>query len=122
VLGRTGRFDGDQVLDLLLARPETAQFITDKLWKEFVSPTPDAREGKRLAAVLRDARYEVKPLLRALLGSDAFWAPDNRAALIKSPVELLVGTLRTFDIRPFALRPAVVAAALLVRTRCRRPT
>ncbi|MEO5695018.1 MAG: DUF1800 domain-containing protein [Usitatibacter sp.] len=113
LLGRSGRFDGDQVLDVLLARRETAQFITAKLWKEFVSPTPDSREVTRLAGVWRDARYEVKPLLRAMLLSDDFWAPDNRATLIKSPVELVVGTLRTFDIRPFTLRPAVVASALL---------
>jgi len=105
--------DGDQVLDILLARPETAEFITTKLWKEFVSPVPDAREVRRLAAVLRDARYEVKPLMRAMLASDAFWSPDNRASLVKSPVELVVGTLRTFDIRPFTLRPAVVASAVL---------
>ncbi len=113
LLGRSGRFDGDQVLDVLLARRETAQFITAKLWKEFVSPAPDSREVTRLAGVWRDARYEVKPLLRAMLLSDDFWAPDNRATLIKSPVELVVGTLRTFDIRPFTLRPAVVASALL---------
>jgi len=113
VLGRTGRFDGDQVLDILLARAETAEFIATKLWKEFVSPVPDTREVKRLAAVLRDARYEVTPLMRALLLSDAFWSERNRAALIKSPLELVVGTLRTFDIRPFTLRPAVLACALL---------
>jgi uncharacterized protein (DUF1800 family) len=113
VLGRSGALDGDQVLDILLARPETAEFITAKLWKEFVSPTPDAREVKRLAAVLRDGRYEVKPFLRAMLASDAFWSPDNRASLIKSPLELVVGTLRTFEIRPFTLRPAVLASAVL---------
>jgi uncharacterized protein (DUF1800 family) len=113
VLGRSGALDGDQVLDILLARPETAEFITTKLWKEFVSPTPEAREVKRLAAVLRDSRYEVKPLMRAMLASDAFWSPDNRASLVKSPVELVVGTLRTFDIRPFTMRPAVLASAVL---------
>src|SRR6516162_2581893 len=35
VLGRTGRFDGDAVLDLLLAQPQTAEYITAKLWREF---------------------------------------------------------------------------------------
>jgi uncharacterized protein (DUF1800 family) len=68
---------------------------------------------KRLAAVFRDARYEVKPLLRALLASDAFWAPENRATLVKSPVDLVVGTLRTFEIRPLDLRPAAFATAAL---------
>ena len=43
ILGSTGRFDGDAVLDLLLARPETAEFVVGKLWVEFVSPTPDRR-------------------------------------------------------------------------------
>ena len=113
ILGKTGRFDGDEVLDILLARPETAQFIATKLWRELVSPHPDAREIVRWAVVFRDSRYEVKPLLRAALNSDAFWALENRATLIKSPVELVVGTMRTFGILPFDLRPAVFACAAL---------
>jgi len=113
ILGRTGRFDGEDVLDILLARPETARFIAAKLWREFVSPTPDAAEVSRWATVFRDAKYEVKPLLRAALTSDAFWSPANRGALVKSPVDLVVGTLRTFGIRPVDLRPAVFACAAL---------
>lgn len=113
VLGRTGRLDGDDVLDILLARPETATFVSTKLWREFVSPDPDRKEVERLANVLRDSRYEIKPLMRAMLMSDAFWSDANRAALVKSPVELVVGSLRTFDIHPFDLRPAVFACAAL---------
>jgi len=113
VLGRTGNFDGDDVLDILLARPETARFVAAKLWREFVSPDPDPQQVERLATVFRDARYEVKPLLRAILMSDAFWSEANRAVLVKSPVELVVGSLRTFDIHPFDLRPAVFACAAL---------
>ncbi|MGZ5099852.1 MAG: DUF1800 domain-containing protein [Usitatibacter sp.] len=113
VLGKTGSFDGDEVIDILLARPETAQFIAAKAWREFVSPTPDAPEVRRWAAVFRDSRYEVKPLLRAVFTSDAFWSADNRASLIKSPVDLVIGTMRTFDIRPFDLRAAVFACAAL---------
>lgn len=113
VLGRTGRFDGDDVLDILLARPETAELVVTKLWKELVSPTPEAAQVERIAAAFRAARYEVKPMLRAMLLSESFWAPGNRGALIKSPLELVLGTLRTFEIRPASLRPAVVATALL---------
>jgi uncharacterized protein (DUF1800 family) len=108
VLGRNGNLDGDDVLDILLEQPATAGFVVTKLWREFVSPEPDSAEVKRLAAVFRASRYEVKPVLRALFLSDAFYAKDNRAALIKSPVELLVGTARLFgieglDSRLFAL-------------------
>ena len=106
VLGRSGDFDGDAVLDILLAQPQTAEFIVAKLWREFVSPVPDTAEVKRIARMFRDNRYSIKVALRALLTSDAFYAPQNRAALIKSPVELIVGTLRQFrfetgEVMPF---------------------
>ena len=113
VLGRTGRLGGDDVLDILLERPETAAFVTGKLWREFVSPAPDPSEVARLAAVFRDSRYAVQPLLRAMLLSEAFWSPANRGAIIKSPVDLVVGTMHTFGIRPLTMRPAVTASALL---------
>ena len=106
VLGRSGNFDGDAVLDILLAQPQTAEFIVAKLWREFVSPTPDPMEMKRIARMFRDNRYNIKVALRALLTSDAFYALQNRAVLIKSPVELIVGTLRQFrfetgEVTPF---------------------
>ncbi len=106
VLGRTGNFDGDAVLEILLAREETAQLIVTKLWREFVSPVPDAAEVKRIAGRFRASGYNIKSALRDMLTSDAFYAPENRASLIKSPVELVVGTLRQFgfsvgDVLPF---------------------
>ncbi len=113
VFGKTGRFNAGEVLNLILARPEAAEFIAAKLWKELVSPAPDRAELARAAQVFRDSRYEVKPLVRALLLSHTFWAKENRGSLIRSPVELVVGTMRTFDIRPPSLRPAAFASALL---------
>jgi uncharacterized protein (DUF1800 family) len=113
VLGKIGELDGDDVLDILLARPETARFVADKVWREFVSPTPDAGVVERWAAVFRGEHYEIKPLMRAVLTSDAFWDPANRATLVKSPVDVVVGTLRTFDIHPADLRPAAVQTAVL---------
>ena len=114
VLGRSGNFDGDGVLDILLAQPQTAEFIVRKLWREFVSPTvtaADAAEVRRLAGVFRDSRYDIRATLRALLISDAFYAQQYRATLVKSPVDLVVGTLRQFqfttgDVAPFALTVA----------------
>ncbi len=113
ILGKSGRLDGDAVLDILLARPETGEFVASKLWRELVSPVPDPVEVKRWGALFRDAGYEVKPLLRAILTSDAFWAEENRASLIKSPVDLVVGTMRTYEMAPVDLRPAVFACAAL---------
>ncbi|HTO46756.1 MAG TPA: DUF1800 domain-containing protein [Burkholderiales bacterium] len=97
VLGRTGNFDGDAVLDILLARPSTAEFVVTKLWREFVSPEPDPAEVRRIAQKFQLSNYEIKVALRELLLSPAFWAPENRGALIKSPVDLVVGTMRALD-------------------------
>ena len=104
IFGQQGNFDGDDVIDLLLARPETAELIVAKLWRRFISQTPDPAEAKRLAALFRDGGYELKPLLRALFTSEAFWAAENRGRLIRSPVDLVIGTLRLFD---FPLRDDV---------------
>ena len=113
VFGKTGKFDGDQIIDAMLQKPEAAQFVTRKLWKEFVSPTLDERELTKLAAGFRDSGYNIAKLMRNLLSSDAFYAPENRAALIKSPVEFVLGTMKTFEIETANLRPFVIASALL---------
>jgi uncharacterized protein (DUF1800 family) len=111
IFGRRGQFDGDAVLDLLLQRPETAQFVTRKLWREFVSPTPDEAEVKRIAARFRESGYEIRVVMRELLLSNAFWAEENRMVLIKSPVDLVVGTVRSLDVE----LPDTRALALLLR-------
>ena len=98
VLGRRGEFGGDEVLDLLLAQPQTAEFVVAKLWKEFVSPQPEPAEIRRIARQFRESGYEIKAALRALLTSDAFFAPENRGSLIKSPVDLVIGTMRQFEV------------------------
>ena len=111
VLGRTGRFDGDAVLDVLLARPETAELVVGKLWQELVSPVPDAREVARIARAFRAANYEIIVPVRELLRSAAFWAPAQRGALVKSPVDLVVGALRQLDQSPADTRPYALAVA-----------
>ena len=97
VLGKSGTFDGDAVLDVLLERPQTAEFVVAKLWRELVSPEPEAAEVKRIAAKFYASNYGIKVALRELLLAPAFWAPENRGALIKSPVDLVVGTMHTLD-------------------------
>ncbi len=99
VLGHSGNFNGDDVLDILLAQPATAEWITRKLWREFISTDPDPLTIERDAAIFRQ-HYEIRPLLRALLLSDAFWSAKNRGNLVKSPVELIVGSVRQLQIHP----------------------
>ena len=97
VLGRSGNFSGDDVLDILLAQPACAEFIVNKLWREFISPNPDPAEVTHIARRFRDSHYEIKIALRELFLSPAFWDEKNRGTLVKSPVELVVGTLKQFN-------------------------
>ena len=111
VFGKTARFDGDAILDLVLERRETAEFIIAKLWKEFVSPEPDRRSVERIAQAFRASKYDLKVALRGLLETNAFWASDNRGTLVKSPVEIVVGALRQLDIAPDDTLPLAFAVA-----------
>jgi len=98
-LGRMGNLDGDDIVDTILKQPQVAELITRKLWREFVSLTPDNNEIARLANLFRDHHYEIKPLLRAIFLSRGFRDPHNRAALIKSPVDLIVSTVRGLNMK-----------------------
>jgi uncharacterized protein (DUF1800 family) len=111
VLGRSGNLDGDAVLEILLAQPSMAEFVTTKLWREFVSPNPDPREVARIAQSFRGSNFDIKIALRALLLSDAFWARENRGTLVKSPVEFVVGTLRQLEVAPSSGLPFAVVSA-----------
>jgi uncharacterized protein (DUF1800 family) len=92
-LGQTGRFTGDDIVAIPLRHPRTAELVCEKLWREFVSLIPDQAETKRLAAILRTGGYEMKPVLRAMFLSPTFRDPDNRGTLLKSPVDLVVGSV-----------------------------
>jgi uncharacterized protein (DUF1800 family) len=118
VLGRTSNFDGDAVLDVILAQPACAEYIVGRMWREFVAPEPDPAEVRRIAAEFRASRYDIKTALRDILTSNAMYATENRANLIKSPVDLVVGTLRQFqftvpDPLPFALNLAQLGQNLM---------
>ncbi|MPV55439.1 DUF1800 domain-containing protein [Burkholderia sp. HI2761] len=98
ILGETGPFDGDGFLDILLKRPGTARFIAGKLWREFVSDTPEPRALDAVAERFRASGYDIRAALAALWSTDAFWDPRNRGVLVKSPAEFVVGSVRLFDV------------------------
>lgn len=109
ILGRQGVFDGDDFADIILAQPACSRFITAKFYRFLVNPMAgDAAPGTpgggakpaeqvvaQLASQLSSANYNLKPVLRTLLLSRHFHDPANRSAHIKSPVELVVGMVRS---------------------------
>jgi uncharacterized protein (DUF1800 family) len=94
-LGRTGRWDGDDIIDIILEQPACARFLARKLLEFYCRPDPPPLLVERLARQIRAHQYELRPVMRVLLRSQAFYHPDSRGCLVKSPVEIVVGTLRT---------------------------
>lgn len=95
-LRRAGNFNGDDVVDILLQHPRTAERVTEKFWHAFISDTPPPRKTVvNWAKQFRNSNYDIKSLLRVMLNSDEFWSGRFRGTLVKSPVDLLIGTIRT---------------------------
>ncbi len=95
LFGKTGRFGAEDLVEMTLAHPEFGPYVVEKLWQTFISDQPDAAEVERLTKLWRENDLELTPLLEELFLTDAFWAVENRGRLVKSPTELIVGTLRS---------------------------
>lgn len=111
VLGRTGAFDGEDIVDILLAQPVCAEFLSRKLWTYFAYENPEPEIVKGLASTLRDGGYELKPLLRRIFSSEAFYSARARSSQIKSPAQLVAGLQVQLDV-PLTERPPVAALAM----------
>ena len=94
VLGKSGNFDGDEVLDILVQHKQTAKFITTKIYKYFVNEQPDADKVEWLSARFYQSGYDISELMQDIFTSDWFYSEKNIGAKIKSPVELVVGIRR----------------------------
>ena len=99
IFGKTGPWTGDDLVRLILEKPETAQFISRKLWEFFAYPEPDGATVDHLAAVLRANKYAMEPMLKNLFLSEEFYSQRAQGNQIKSPVELVVGILRDLGVK-----------------------
>jgi len=93
-LGRTGNFDGDDVIDILFDHPACPTYVASRLYNWFVSEEPDESIARALGEAFKDGKWELRPALRMLLTSKAFYDPKAVGSQIKGPVQLVVGTVR----------------------------
>ena len=102
-LGETGRFNGEDIIDIIVKQPSTARFLSRHLYKYFVAdetqvpgwkdtPPHDLDTIRMLEEEYFRSGYDIRSMLRVLLNADAF--KNARFSRIKSPVETVVGTLR----------------------------
>lgn len=98
VLGRTGNFSGEDIIDILLDAP-AAEFISAKLYRYFVHDNPSPEVTKQLAAVLRDNNYEIAALMETMFLSRDFYSAKSSGNIIKSPVQLAVSSYRKLELK-----------------------
>lgn len=95
ILSRTGNFNGEDFVNIILEQPACAEFMARKLWVYFASENPQAEVVKTLAGKFREAKYDIKTLLREMFGHPEFYSAEAMGTQIKSPIQLVVGTART---------------------------
>ena len=93
-LGRTGNFDGVDVLEIILEQPVTAEYIAAKIYRFFVREEVSPELQAKLGTILRDNNYELRPLLAAIFGSRDFYSAASYGAHIKGPVEHVITLLK----------------------------
>lgn len=100
VFGKTGSFDGGDVVGLCLAQPACPRFLALKLLRLFVTSEPDAAMIHALAARLRAHDLALSPVLRELLQSRLFFSAPVRGNLIKGPIDFVLGADRALEVHP----------------------
>ncbi len=98
-LGRSGNFDGVEIIDIILEQPVTARFIAAKLYRYFVHDDPSAELIAELGKRFQEGGYDIGDLLRTIFVSRDFYSPPAYATQIKSPVHLVVSTYRKLGLR-----------------------
>ena len=93
-LGRTGPHGGEEIIDIILAQPVTAEFVAAKLYRFFVREEIAAATKVALGRTFRDGGYQLKPLLKRIFLSKDFFSEPSVATQIKSPVQLVVSTYK----------------------------
>ena len=91
-LGRTGNFDGADIVRIIFEQPASARWFATKLLAFFVYMEPEPQLVDQVAALLRSHNFEMRPVMATLLASNVFFSDRAYRALVKSPVEYVVGT------------------------------
>ncbi|MFK7780880.1 DUF1800 family protein [Psychroserpens sp.] len=95
--GHTGRYDGDDIIDIILEQKQCARFICKKIYSYFVNDIIDEVNVEEMTTIFfKD--YSIENLMRYLFMSDWFYDESNIGSKIKSPIEFLVGMRRTIPI------------------------
>jgi uncharacterized protein DUF1800 len=108
-LGRTGPWDGDDVISIILLQPACPRFVAGELFGFLAYSDFEPGLAVALGQEFYANQYAIRPVVRTILTSQAFYSPRCMGAQIKSPVQLMVGTVRLLGL-PLPPDLAVISA------------
>ena len=109
-MGRSGAFNGDDIVDVLVPLRATAERLCTRLFTFFAYPNPERAIVQHLADTFQQKRYNVGAVVKEILGMDAFYAPKAYRAMPKSPAEYVAQMIRGLGHSGPAGLPAAAAA------------
>jgi uncharacterized protein (DUF1800 family) len=98
-LGRTGNFTGADIVSIIFAQPAAARFFAEKLLAYFVYSDPEPALTDAVAALIRKNGFNLQPVMSTVMRSNVFFSDRAYRALVKSPVQFVVGSYQLFGIR-----------------------
>jgi uncharacterized protein (DUF1800 family) len=105
-LGRSGNVSGREIVETIFMQPAAARRFADRLLNFFVYSDPEPALVDAVAALIRRNDFNLQPVVATLLRSNLFYSQRAYRALVKSPVEFIVGTYQLYGIKqsdPIAL-------------------
>lgn len=96
IFGVTKNFDAGSFCDAVLTQPKSAQYMAGRLWQQLASDTPPSPQALDRFVSAYGPRRDLGALTRSILTDDEF--VGGRATIVNTPVEWLVGVIRTLRV------------------------
>jgi uncharacterized protein (DUF1800 family) len=110
-LGQTGNFTGHDIVEIIFAQPAAARWFAKGLLNFFVYNDPEPVLVDAIAALIRKNDFNLQPVMSTVMRSNVFFSDRAYRALVKSPVQFVVGSYQLFGVR----RSDIVALGALRR-------
>lgn len=111
ILGKSANFSGEEALDWIASRPQTAKYICTKLWAYYAYPDPEPKVVEKLMAAWKASDGEIRAVLRAIVNQPEFWSERCVESMPKSPADWIVANFRAMDLREDVLKGHVAGAS-----------
>jgi len=98
-LGKTGNFTGRDIVEIIFTQPAAAALFAKDLLNFFVYSDPEPALIDAVAALIRKNDYNLQPVMSVVLRSNLFYSERAYRALVKSPVQFVVGSYQLFGIK-----------------------